>query len=233
LGGGFQTCANLPAARVCKIPESNLPDEYWLVEPVACVVTGMDTARLRVGDRVALIGCGFMGLIFAQLLARSPLARVIELDIDDHRLGMVRKFGVLETHNLSNGNDDKLLGDLRGEEGFDVVVDTTGTQPGLDTATKLVRRGGQINLFGWIKGSLATFDPTAWHVHGYTIVNSSPSSRPRDPVPAAMRLIEKGTVDLSPMVTHIVGLHEYAGLMNKIKAGDPKYIKGVVKLGPH
>jgi threonine dehydrogenase-like Zn-dependent dehydrogenase len=230
LGIGFQTYVNLPSNRLCKIPESKLPDECWLVEPVSCVVTGMDTARLRVGDRVALIGCGFMGLIFAQMLARSPLARVVAMDIDGSRLAKAKSFGISETHDLSKGLDDKLLADLRGEEGFDVVVDTSGTQPGLDASTKLVRRGGQINLFGWIKGTQAVFDPSAWHVNGYSIVNSSPSSQVRDPVPPAIRLIEKGTVDLSPMITHVVGLHDYAALMNKIIAGDPTYIKGVVKL---
>ena len=228
LGGGFSTLGNYDAKWVFKIP-NNLPDECWLGEPVSCVVTGMDTARLRAGDRVALLGCGFMGLIFAQLLAKSPLARVLALDIDAHKLDLSKKFGIAETEQLSKGDNTEMLNELK-KEGFDVVIDTTGTQAGLDTATKLVARGGQINLFGWIKGTQATFDPSAWHMQGYTIVNSSPGAAVRDPFPAAIRLIGEGLVDLAPLITHVAGIHEYADLMKKIIAGEPGYIKGVIKL---
>ena len=52
-GGGFATLRNLSATRVYKIPESELADEFWVVEPVSCAVTGLDHCRLRPGDRVA------------------------------------------------------------------------------------------------------------------------------------------------------------------------------------
>jgi len=60
---------------------------------------GMDTAALKAGERVALIGCGFMGLIFAQLLAKSPVARLAALDVDKARLRLACGFGLAETHN--------------------------------------------------------------------------------------------------------------------------------------
>jgi threonine dehydrogenase-like Zn-dependent dehydrogenase len=232
--GGFQNYANHPAIHVHKLPDSPLPDEHWLVEPVSCVVTGMDTARLRAGDRVALVGCGFMGLIFAQLLARSPLARLVALDLEPARLALARRFGIAGTHALPAAPDAAaaLLRELKGDEGFDVVIDTTGTQGGLDAATALVATGGQINLFGWLKGDRATFDPSLWHVHGCTIVNSSPSARVRDPLPAAMRLIATGAVRLAPLVSHIVDMDGYAALMRQIHAGDKTYIKGVVRTAP-
>jgi len=232
--GGMQNYANHPVSRVCKLPESSLPDEHWLVEPVSCVVTGMDNARLRAGDRVALLGCGAMGLIFAQLLARSPLSRVIALDIDAHRLDIARQSGIAETHLLSASPeaDAALLRDLKGNDSFDVVIDTTGTQAGLDLATALVTYGGQINLFGWIKGERASFDPAAWHMKGCTIANASPNARLRDVIPAAIQLIANGAVNLAPLITHVVSMDEYAALMAKILAGDKTYIKGVVRTAP-
>ncbi|NJN82836.1 MAG: alcohol dehydrogenase catalytic domain-containing protein, partial [Caldilineaceae bacterium] len=62
-GGGFATLRNLSAERVYKIPDSTLADDFWIVEPVSCVVTGLDHCRLRPGDRVVVLGCGFMGLM--------------------------------------------------------------------------------------------------------------------------------------------------------------------------
>ena len=43
-GGGFATLRNLAATQVYKIPDSSLADEYWVVEPVSCAVTGIDAA---------------------------------------------------------------------------------------------------------------------------------------------------------------------------------------------
>ena len=72
-GGGFATVRNLSAERLYKIPESAKPDEQWIVEPVSCAVTGVDHCQIRGGDRVAVVGCGFMGLLITQGLLHHPL----------------------------------------------------------------------------------------------------------------------------------------------------------------
>jgi threonine dehydrogenase-like Zn-dependent dehydrogenase len=228
-GGGFATLRNLPAGRVYKIPESDLDDQHWIVEPVACAVTGLDHCRVRPGDRVAVIGAGFMGLLILQGLLHAPVDQLVAVDVIQSRLDLARRMGVPETFNASQVARDELVEMLK-PRAYDVVVDTTGTQAGLDMATDLVRRGGLINLFGWIKGDAATFDPTKWHLGGFTVVNSSPSSQLRDPFPPAIRLIQQGIIDLRPLVTHVAPLGQYPALMDEILHGDTGYIKGVITL---
>jgi len=228
-GGGFASVRNLPAERVYKIPESTLSDEYWIVEPVSCAVTGLDHCRLRAGERVAVIGTGFMGLLILQGLLHMPTDQLVAIDINQERLNLAQTLGVAEIINSGTANRAELVQTLKTRE-FDVVVDTTGSQQGLDLATDIVKRGGLINLFGWIKGNTATFDPTKWHGGGFTVVNSSPSSRLRDPFPPAIRLIHQGIIDLRPLVTHVVPLNDYPALMQQIVHGDSSYVKGVVTL---
>jgi threonine dehydrogenase-like Zn-dependent dehydrogenase len=228
-GGGFATLRNLAADRVYKIPDSPLADEYWVVEPVSCAVTGLDHCRIKPGDRVAVVGSGFMGLLIIQGLLHSPLDELVVLDINPDRLALARRLGVQETHDLSSVDQTELVPELKVRE-FDVVVDTSGAQAGLDLATGIVKRGGLINLFGWIKGQQAMFDPTAWHGGGFTVVNSSPSSKLRDPFPPAIRLMQRGLIDLRPLVTHVAPLAEYPRLMRQILDGDKAYIKGVITL---
>lgn len=228
-GGGFATVRNLPAARVYKLPDSELLDHYWVVEPVSCAVTGLDHCRVRPGDRVAVIGTGFMGLLILQGLLHMPVYELAALDVVQSRLDLAQRLGVPETYNTAQVDRKELVETLK-QRGYDVVVDTSGTQAGLDLAADVVRRGGLINLFGWIKGETAAFDPTKWHLGGFSVVNSSPSAQLRDPFPPAIRMIHQGIFDLRPLVTHVTPLAEYPALMQSILGGDSSYIKGVVSL---
>lgn len=228
-GGGFANVRNLSAQRVFKIPESDLPDEYWIVEPVSCAVTGIDHCQIQPGNRIVLVGCGFMGLLILQGLLRYPLDDLIVLDIVQSRLDLAQQLGVGEVYNTAEADLTDLSQELKSRE-IDVVVDTSGSQAGLDLSTDIVKRGGRINLFGWLKGQTASFDPTKWHLGGFTVVNSAPTSKLRDTFEPAIRLIHKGIIDLKPLVTHTAALEDYPSLMAQILAGDESYIKGVVTL---
>ena len=171
-GGGFGRLRNMPAARLYPIPDSPLPDQHWIVEPVSCVVTGMDHCQLKAGERLAMVGCGFMGLMMLQGLAGAGADQLIALDVDDRRLKLALEMGATEAHNVTGPDFDDVRQDL-GRRGIDTVVDTSGAQQGLDLATDIVRRAGRINLFGWIKGTKATFNPSTWHGKAISLVNSS------------------------------------------------------------
>ena len=228
-GGGFANVRNLSSQRVFKIPESDLPDEYWIVEPVSCAVTGIDHCQIQPGNRIVVVGCGFMGLLILQGLLRYPLDDLIVLDIVQSRLDLAQQLGVGEVYNTAEADLQELSRELKSRD-IDVVVDTSGSQAGLDLSTDIVKRGGRINLFGWLKGQTASFDPTKWHLGGFTVVNSAPASKLRDTFDPAIRLIHKGIIDLKPLVTHTATLEDYPDLMAQILAGDESYIKGVVTL---
>ena len=83
VGGGFARLRNTPVRSLYRIQDSELADEQWVVEPVSCVVTGMDVCRLRAGERIAMVGCGFMGLMMLQGLAGVGADQIIALDIDE------------------------------------------------------------------------------------------------------------------------------------------------------
>jgi len=226
-GGGFAQFSNLSVHKVYKIPDTDIPDEQWIVEPVSCVVTGLDHCAIAPGVKMAVLGCGFMGLMLVQGLARSLVGTLIAMDVMQQRVELAKTFGAHQIYKLGGSDQEEMLSQLADSE-LDTVVDTTGSEGGLKTATRIVRRGGRINLFGWIKGG-AEVPTDDWHVKGLTVVNSSPSSKLRDPYPPAIELIHKKIIELKPLITHVVKLEEYPELLRIAAAGDPGYIKGVVK----
>ena len=224
---GFDGIKNCSTEDIYVLPESDLADEYWLVEPVSCVVTGLDTAPLLPADNVAVIGCGFMGLMFIQALSRFYTYDLIAIDLVEKRLKLAKSLGAKHTYNPKEIDASELVSELRSRP-IDVVFDCSGKAAGLNLATKIVRRGGHINLFGCIREEV-TINGSEWHGGAFNLVSSSPGAKIRDTFPPAIRLLERGHIDLRPLVTHIVPLEDYPGLLKEATGGNGSYIKGVVK----
>jgi threonine dehydrogenase-like Zn-dependent dehydrogenase len=222
-GLGFAEYANCRADRLYPIPRTGQPQD-WIVEPVACVVTGIDHCAIKSGDRIAVLGCGFMGLMFVQALGRCLLDRLVAIDVDPKRLEMARQFGAADLFDARTA-DVAELQQLR----WDTVIDCSGAQKGLDLATQIVRKGGRLNLFGWNRGT-AQFSGDLWHRNGITVVNSAPNSAIRDTWPAAISLLKRRMIDLRPLISHVVPLDDYPALLNKAANKTGGYLKGVVKL---
>jgi threonine dehydrogenase-like Zn-dependent dehydrogenase len=224
VGLGFSELQTRSASGLYVLPKSERPLHNWIVEPVSCVVTGLDHCKLKAGDRVAVVGCGFMGQMFVQALSRSLLDRLIAIDVDPARLQMARQFGATDAYDARE-LDPQQLRDLW----LDTVVDCSGNQAGLDLSSKIVKDGGRLNLFGWNHGTGA-FPGDVWHMRGITVVNSAPNSAERDPWPAAIRLLDRGQIDLAPLVSHVVPLEEYPSLLARATTRGSGYMKGVVRL---
>ena len=215
-------------AVIARIPQG-VPAEHALGEPLMSLVSIARTANPEFGDYVFQVGCGFMGLLLVQCLARSFAERLVAADVSPERLALASQFGADTVLNPLQADAEAQIAALQALE-IDTVVDASGSQAGFALTQRLVRRGGRINNFGWIHGDV-TISGDAWHMLGYTVVNSSPAARLRDPFPTAIRLLAADRIDTRPLVTHVVSLDEMGALLASVAAGQEKrYIKGVVTL---
>ena len=143
---GFDGIKNCSTEDIYVLPESDLADEYWLVEPVSCVVTGLDTAPLLPADNVAVIGCGFMGLMFVQALSQFYTYDLIAIDLVEKRLKLAKSLGAKHTYNPKEIDTSELVSELRARP-IDVVFDCSGKAAGLNLATKIVSQGWTYQSF--------------------------------------------------------------------------------------
>ncbi len=216
-----------PERQVAVIPEGPIPVHQWIVEPVACIVNGVVYAGIQPGDRVALVGAGYMGLLFVQALRRTLAAGVTAFDIDDRRLGLARELGADEAVNLKTVGSPGAPSELRAR--FDVVIETAGTTESLKAALGLARPGAIIECFAWHHHE-HTFDLEDWHVNGWRILNIQPGMNPHfgDLFPRSVALMAAGAISNARLVTHTgpVGRAPEIFRVGADKADG--YIKGVI-----
>ena len=122
-----------------------------MVEPLACVLHGIEDAGVRPGDSVAVIGLGPIGLMFvrlAKLAGAHPIAvgrRATQLERAD-RMGadtlVTAKAGSV------NSSIEVVRAATEGRRGADVVIEAVGQPEAWQIATQMVRPGGTVNFFG-------------------------------------------------------------------------------------
>lgn len=145
IGGGFAEYVKAPAKLAVKLP-SNVNPIWALGEPLACAIAAGWRSKIKLGDKVAIIGSGFMGLLMLQLVKILGAAKITVLDILDWRLEKAKQLGADEVYN-SLGKTPK---DINKEiDEMDVVIEATGLQEGLDIATDLIVEHGTIVIFGY------------------------------------------------------------------------------------
>jgi threonine dehydrogenase-like Zn-dependent dehydrogenase len=210
--------------QVAVIPEGPLPVHLWIVEPVVCVVNGILYAGLQPGDRVAVVGTGYMGHLFVQGLSRSLTASITAFDIDPRRLDLARRFGAGETVNLTG---QKLGEGLK--KSFDVVIETAGTSDSMNVATAIVRPGGILENFAWHHHA-HTFDLDDWHVNGWRILNIQPGMNPHfgDLYPRTVALMANGALSNERLVTHVDKIEKAFDIFTAAADRTGGYLKGVL-----
>ncbi len=184
-----------------KLPEG-LGPRRGLGEPVACCVHAAWRFGIRLGDRVAVIGAGFMGQMCLQLTRLLGAAEVCSFDVLPWRLPFAEELGADRTIDPSAKEPKDVLDEL-GE--FDVVIEAAGTQSAVDLATALVRQHGRIVLVGYHQtgGGVRNVNMQQWNFKAIDVVNGHVRNNreKRDAMAAGMRLVASGRLRMEPLVT--------------------------------
>lgn len=150
--GAYAEFIRIPARIVERnmheLPASVTYQDAALVEPLACVLRGIEETGVRSADSVAVLGIGPIGLMFVKL-AKLAGARVIALGRRQTQLDRAVRMGADEVLNTSETID--VVGAVRRlteGRGVDVAIEAVGRPDTWEQAVNMVRRGGTVNLFG-------------------------------------------------------------------------------------
>jgi Zn-dependent alcohol dehydrogenase len=119
---------------------------------VGCaVMTGvgavLNTARVRPGETVAVVGCGGVGLNAIQGARIAGAGAVVAIDVVSAKLELARELGATHTVNASTGAVVEAVHELLGG-GVDHAIEAIGRKDTIELAVGLTGRGGQTVLVG-------------------------------------------------------------------------------------
>jgi len=146
------------------IPDHVSYHDAALVEPLACVLRGMEETNVRQGDTVTVIGLGPIGLMFVRI-AKLAGAHVIAIGRRKTQLERARAMGAdhLISTNIDRHPPQTVRG-LTGGRGTDVAIEAVGQPEPWHWAVDMVRRGGTVNFFGGCpSGTRVSLDTSLLH----------------------------------------------------------------------
>jgi D-arabinitol dehydrogenase (NADP+) len=216
--GAFAEHVAVPESAVYPIGGLSFADAA-LLEPLACVVWGLQQVQVQAGDRVLIFGAGPMGLLMMQAVRRAGASYVAVVDKEPWRLKLAEDLGASAAIVA-----DKLSRESFGfaPHGFEVVADATGVPQVIEGAVGWVRPGGKLWVFGVAPATAkASFVPFDIFRYDLKVIGSFALNKTFH---EAIQLVGGGALELSPLVSHALPLAEF-GRGLELAEKDPKRMK--------
>jgi threonine dehydrogenase-like Zn-dependent dehydrogenase len=197
--GTFAEYRVVPAFTACKLPDSVSPVDAAFIEPISLAVRTFEHVKPLLGDTVAIIGPGSIGLFHLQAFKSAGAAKimVIGLDQDAKRFEIAKKLGADHIVNGSKEDVVKRVRELTDGLGADIVVETANHPSTVPLAVNLAAARGRVHLFGLYPE--ATMSPLTLLRAGVTMAGDV-ATLPRYFL-RAIRWVEYKKVLAEPMVS--------------------------------
>ena len=190
--------------------------ELAMVEPLTVGFHAIRRGRVENSDVVMVLGCGMIG---AGAVAGAALcgARVIAVDIDEHKLELATLLGAWHCINSKEKDLHQELDKLTGGDGPDVVIEAAGNPLTYRSAVEEVAFAGRVVCIGYA-GTEVSF-ATKLFVQKEMDILGSRNAEPED-FNAVISYLERGTFPLDRMISHRVKAEDASRAM-KNWADDP------------
>lgn len=208
--GCFAEYITMPVNVLFEVPENVTDEQAVFVEPLAAACEITEQLHIQPIQKVAVLGDGKLGLTTALTLASQNLD-VTLIGKHQNKLDIAKNQGV----------EVKLLGNLTGNESFDVVVEATGSVSGFETSLAMVKPRGILVLKSTIAtGKELNLAPIV--INEITVLGSRCGQ-----FGPALRLLEKNRIDFTPFISKVYSVDDAIEAFEANKAKDT--IKILVK----
>jgi threonine dehydrogenase-like Zn-dependent dehydrogenase len=214
IDGGLAGYCLAPTRALYPIAEETPTSSAAMVEPLACVLNGVRRLVPRPGETALIAGGGPIGALFLKMLRAAGVGPIAVADLLDSRRKAAEAYGADLSIDPADGPVGEAIMASWGQAP-DVVVDASGSA--LSDALAAVADGGRILLFGMnerARGKVPQYDITRREL---TVIGSYIS---RYTFGEAVRLIDRGVIDPSDLVTDQLPLGELARGLEMLRTGQ-------------
>ena len=197
--GGFAQYSLIPASQAFKLDPTVSWEAAAMAEPLACCLHGIDLAGIQAWDKVCVVGGGAIGLIMVQLAKLSGASKIVLSEPNEKRRQVGLQLGADAAIDPTQpGCEQAFTQAMSGAA--DVVIECVGNTPAVKSAFQFAGKGATILLFSVPKVD-ATFDLPLFDVYKKELTIKGSFVNP-DTHDRAVRLINSGKVDFTPIITH-------------------------------
>ncbi len=229
--GTFATHTVVHAKAAIKMPEEMPLDKACLI---ACgVITGvgaaMNTTPVFAGSRVAVIGCGGVGLSVIQGAKLQHARQIIAIDLNDTKLEWAKQFGATDVVNPKNGDPVEAVRKLTEDSwhgGVEFAFEATGIPKCTEQAIRMLSYGGTATTIGFPAatdsvtlnlGDMST--GVYWNKAALNVCHCG-DALPSHDFPLMAQLYLDGKLNLDGMVTRKITLNDVEEAFHEMETGD-------------
>lgn len=223
-----------------RMPEDMSWKAALCYDPCQFALCGVRDSQLRLGDTCCISGLGAIGLMAVQMAKLQGAKMIIAVDPIAKRRELALKYGADYALDPVNEDAGLMMKRLTGNKGVDVVVETSGSYPALQTALRGVTYGGRIAAVGWYGYDRGGFHLGAeGHMNNATIIFSRACSEPNPDYPrwswerindTCWELLCAGKIDCEDVLDPVVPFEEAGDAYRKYVVENPSLsVKMAVK----
>jgi threonine dehydrogenase-like Zn-dependent dehydrogenase len=193
-----------------------------LGEPLACAMNVVRRAGVRPGDRVAIVGFGYLGALIVQLLPPG-LAEWIAVSRRPDSRTLAESFGASATYDFD-------CVPAAAWDSFPVVIEAAGVQQTLDYATWLTAFGGRLVIAGYHADGPRTVNMQSWNWKGIEVSNA----HERQPavymsgLREAFNVVAARPLDFSRLHSHHLRLDDAGEAFRLADERPPGFVKAII-----
>ncbi|KKI91832.1 zinc-binding dehydrogenase [Bacillus sp. SA1-12] len=202
--GGFAEYTTIPINRLNVLPDGGTEKEAAMLEPLAVAIHTVRRSNLKVGDTIAILGAGPIGLLIALIAERAGAGKIFISDISAMRLKIARDMGY-EGIDAKKMDIVQVVKDSTNGVGADVVFEVAGNQITANQMIDCIKFQGEITVVSVYKKP-PTINLANMHFREISLKTTRCYS-PED-FAKAIELLGQNKLDLSPLVSHVLPLED-------------------------
>ncbi|MGD2102324.1 MAG: Zn-dependent alcohol dehydrogenase [Acidimicrobiia bacterium] len=188
------------------------------------VATGLgavfNTAGVRPGETVAVLGCGGVGLSAVQGARIAGAGTILAVDRIDDKLELARRLGATHTVNAGSADVVETARELTGGDGLDYAFEAIGSAATAATAFEMIRNGGSAVVIGLIPvGQIVSIPGHELFFEKRLMGSNMGSNRFRVDVPRYVQMYRDGNLNIDDMITNRMPLEDINNGFDQMRTG--------------